>query len=299
MMAKKNKGKKGNSTGGRKGMSQMGLIWLRFRKNKLAVIGLVGIVIMILICFTSPLYISWDRVVTQDLLITNQSPSPQYPFGTDQFGRDLFARVLRGGVYSLSSGFIVMMGALILGLIFGSIAGYFGGVVDIVIMRLMDVFMSVPNLLMAMTLIVVFGQGITSLWLALALSSFPALARTVRSAIMTTRSAEYVDAAHIYGASTAKILVKHILPNCIGPVVISATIMLGSTILGIAGMGFLGIGIAAPTPEWGTILSEVKDVIRFYPYLGIIPGTAIALSVIFVNFMGDGLRDALDPRMKK
>ncbi|NBJ92806.1 ABC transporter permease [bacterium 1xD42-62] len=280
-------------------MSQMGLIWLRFRKNKLAVIGLVGIVIMILICFTSPLYISWDRVVTQDLLITNQPPSVQYPFGTDQFGRDLFARVLRGGVYSLSSGFIVMMGALVLGLIFGSIAGYFGGMVDIVIMRLMDVFMSVPNLLMAMTLIVVFGQGITSLWLALALSSFPALARTVRSAIMTTRSAEYVDAAHIYGASTTKILVKHILPNCIGPVVISATIMLGSTILGIAGMGFLGIGIASPTPEWGTILSEVKDVIRFYPYLGIIPGTAIALSVIFVNFMGDGLRDALDPRMKK
>lgn len=299
MMTKKKNEKKGNSAGGRKGMSQMALIWLRFRKNKLAVIGLVGIIILILICFTSPLYISWDRVVTQDLLITNQSPSPQYPFGTDQFGRDLFARVLRGGVYSLSSGFIVMMGALILGLIFGSIAGYFGGVVDIVIMRLMDVFMSVPNLLMAMTLIVVFGQGITSLWLALALSSFPALARTVRSAIMTTRSAEYVDAAHIYGASTAKILVKHILPNCIGPVVISATIMLGSTILGIAGMGFLGIGIAAPTPEWGTILSEVKDVIRFYPYLGIIPGTAIALSVIFVNFMGDGLRDALDPRMKK
>lgn len=192
-----------------------------------------------------------------------------------------------------------MLGALILGLLFGSIAGYFGGKIDTLIMRLMDVFMSVPNLLMAMTLIVVFGQSLWSLWLALAFSSFPGLARTVRSSIMTTRSAEYVDAAHIYGASTTKILIKHILPNCVGPVVISATLMLGSTILGIAGMGFLGIGIASPTPEWGTILSEVKDYIRYYPYLGIIPGTAIALSVIFINFVGDGFRDALDPRMKK
>lgn len=280
-------------------ISQWGLIWIRFKKNKLAVIGLVGIVAMMLICFTSPLYISWDRVTHQDLLLETVEPCAEFPFGTDQFGRDLFARILRGGVYSLSSGFIVMLGALVLGIFFGSIAGYFGGKVDTVIMRLMDVFMSVPNLLMAMTLIAVFGQGIGSLWLAMALSSFPGLARTVRSAIMTTRSAEYVDAAHIYGASTTKILVKHILPNCIGPVVISATLMLGSTILGIAGMGFLGIGIASPTPEWGTILSEVKDYIRFYPYLGIIPGGAIALSVIFINFVGDGLRDALDPRMKK
>ena len=192
-------------------ISQWGLIWIRFKKNKLAVIGLVGIVAMMLICFTSPLYISWDRVTHQDLLLETVEPCAEFPFGTDQFGRDLFARILRGGVYSLSSGFIVMLGALVLGIFFGSIAGYFGGKVDTVIMRLMDVFMSVPNLLMAMTLIVVFGQGIGSLWLAMALSSFPGLARTVRSAIMTTRSAEYVDAAHIYGASTTKILVKH--PN--------------------------------------------------------------------------------------
>lgn len=279
--------------------SQWGLIWFRFKKNKLAVIGLVGIVIMILICFTSPLYIGWDKVIRQDLTLETIKPCAEYPFGTDPFGRDLFARILRGGIYSLSSGFVVMLGALILGLLFGSIAGYFGGRIDTLIMRLMDVFMSVPNLLMAMTLIVVFGQSLWSLWLALAFSSFPGLARTVRSSIMTTRSAEYVDAAHIYGASTTKILIKHILPNCVGPVVISATLMLGSTILGIAGMGFLGIGIASPTPEWGTILSEVKDYIRYYPYLGIIPGTAIALSVIFINFVGDGFRDALDPRMKK
>lgn len=279
--------------------SQLGLIWVRFKKNKLAVIGLIGIIIMMLACFTSPLYISWNRVIHQDLLKQFISPCSDYLFGTDQFGRDMFARIMWGGVYSLSSGFVVIILSLALGLLFGSIAGYFGGKVDTIIMRAMDVFMSIPNLLMAMVLVVVFGQSLFSLWLAISLSNFPGLARTVRSAIMTTRSNEYVDAAKIYGASTSKILVRHILPNCIGPVVISATLMLASTILGIAGMGFLGIGIAAPTPEWGTILSEVKEQIRYYPYLGYIPGIAIALSVIFINFMGDGLRDALDPRMKK
>ncbi len=280
-------------------MSQAGLIWLRYKKNKLAVIGAVGLIIMLLVSFTSPLYISWDRVTHQDLIKQYMSPCAEYPFGTDMFGRDMLARILWGGIYSLASGFVVIIMSLLLGLLFGSIAGYFGGKVDTVIMRAMDVFMSVPSLLMAMSLVVVLGQSIFSLWLAIALSSFPGLARTVRSAIMTTRSNEYVDAAKIYGASTAKILVKHILPNCIGPVVISTTLMLASTILAIAGMGFLGIGIASPTPEWGTILSEVKESIRYYPYLGVIPGTAIALSVIFINFMGDGLRDALDPRMKK
>ena len=280
-------------------MTQWQLIWIRFRKNKLAVIGLIGLLIMVAICFTSPLYISWDRVIHQDLLLETVSPCKEYIFGTDHLGRDLFARVIRGGIYSLSSGLIVMVGSLALGLIFGSIAGYCGGKIDTLIMRLMDIFMSVPSLLMAMTLIVVFGQSLWSLWLALSLSNFPGMARTVRSSILTVRSSEYVDAAHIYGASTFKILAKHILPNCMGPVIVSATLMLGSTILAIAGMGFLGIGIAPPTPEWGTILSEVKDYIRFSPYLGIIPGGAIALSVIFINFMGDGLRDALDPRMKK
>lgn len=295
----KNRAKQMERAAAKGSMSQWGLIWHRFKKNKLAVIGLIGIAVMMLICFTSPLYISWERVIHQDLLLETIAPNKDYWFGTDQFGRDLFARILRGGIYSLASGFIVMFGTLVLGMIFGSVAGYFGGLTDTLIMRLMDVFMSVPNLLMAMTFVVVFGQGIWSLWLALALSNFPGVARTVRSAILTTRSAEYVDAAHIYGSSTAKILVKHILPNCMGPVVVSSTLMLGSTILGIAGMGFLGIGIASPTPEWGTILSEVKDYIRFFPYLGIFPGAAIAFSVIFINFMGDGLRDALDPRMKK
>lgn len=280
-------------------LSQTGLLLFRFKKNKLAVFGLIVISILLLISFTAPLYISWDRVVTQNLINRYIHPCLEYPFGTDMYGRDMLARMLWGGIYSLVSGFIVIILALSLGLLFGCIAGYFGGKVDFIIMRVIDVFMSVPFLLLAMTLVVVFGQSLASLWLAMAIANFPGLARIVRSSIMTLRQSEYVDAAKCYGASTWKILVKHILPNGVGPVVVSATLLLGNCILSIAGLGFLGIGIAPPTPEWGTILSEVRPYIRYYPYLGIIPGIAIGISVLAINFMGDGFRDALDPRTKK
>lgn len=280
-------------------LSQGGLIWYRFKKNKLAVFGLFVLLIMILICFTSPLYISYERATNQSLLLAYKAPCAAYPFGTDMYGRDMLARMLWGGIYSLASGFIVIVIALVLGLFFGSLAGYCGGRIDFFIMRGIDIFMSIPFLMMAMTLVVVFGQSLYSLWFALAITSFPGLARVVRSSIMTIRETEYVDAAKCYGATTGEILMKHILPNGMGTVVVSATLMLGTTILSIAGLGFLGIGIASPTPEWGTILSEVREYIRYYPYLGIIPGMGIGLSVLCINFMGDGFRDALDPRTKK
>lgn len=280
-------------------MSQMGLIWHRFKKNKLAVIGLIALCVLILVCFTSPIYLNYEKVITQDLLNAYKSPSRDHILGTDMYGRDLLARMLYGGIYSLGSGLIVVAAALVLGVLFGSIAGYFGGKIDTIIMRFIDIFMAIPALLMTMTLVVVFGQSIYSLWLAMIITQFPGLARVVRASIMTIRDSEYVDAARIYGAPVGKILIKHILPNGIGPVVVSATMMLGSVILTIAGLGFLGIGIASPTPEWGTILSEVKDYIRYYPYLGIIPGVAIGISVLCINFVGDGIRDALDPRTKK
>ena len=215
------------------------------------------------------------------------------------YGRDLLARILYGGMISLSCGLAVVALALALGVVFGGIAGYYGGKMDFFIMRLMDIFMSIPFLLMTMTLIVAFGKSTFSMLIALSITMFPGLARLVRSSIMTIRDTEYVDACKCYGCPTWKILLRHILPNTVGPVIVSSTLMLGSTILAIAGLGFLGIGIAAPTPEWGTILSEAIAHIRYYPYLGIIPGMAIALSVLSINFIGDGFRDALDPRTKK
>ena len=280
-------------------MSQAGLIWYRFKKNKLAVFGLALMTVIILICFTSVLFLDYQKVIGQNTLEQFQKPNAQHWFGTDMYGRDLFARILYGGTISLSTGLIVMAIALVLGVIFGSVAGYFGGITDTLVMRFIDIFMSVPFMLMAMTLILVFGQNRLSLIFALAISTFPGLSRIVRSSIMAIRGMEYVDAARCYGAPVWKILLKHILPNGIGPVIISTTLSLGSTILAIAGLGFLGIGIAPPTPEWGTILSEVRDHIRYYPYLGIIPGAAIGISVLCINFIGDGIRDALDPRTKK
>lgn len=253
-----------------------------------------------MICFTSPLYLSYEEdVIKQNLMEQFVSPCAEHPFGTDMYGRDLLARILYGGMISLSCGLAVVALALALGVVFGGIAGYYGGKMDFFIMRLMDIFMSIPFLLMTMTLIVAFGKSTFSMLIALSITMFPGLARLVRSSIMTIRDTEYVDACKCYGCPTWKILLRHILPNTVGPVIVSSTLMLGSTILAIAGLGFLGIGIAAPTPEWGTILSEARAHIRYYPYLGIIPGMAIALSVLSINFIGDGFRDALDPRTKK
>lgn len=282
------------------GMSQAGLIWFRFKKNKLAVFGLVVLAFIFLVCFTSPFYIDYQKVIQQNTSRQHLSPGVDgYIFGTDMYGRDLFARIIWGGMVSLSCGFGVLFIALILALLFGSLSGYFGGKVEFFIMRLVDIMMCVPYLLLAMALTMAMGQSTLSLLLSIGVAMFPGLCRLVRASIMTVRDCEYVDAAKCYGSPTWKILIKHIIPNGIGPVVISATLMLGNIILSIAGFGFLGIGVLPPTPEWGTILSEGRDFIRYYPYLGVIPGVAIGISVLCINFVGDGLRDALDPKTKK
>jgi peptide/nickel transport system permease protein len=166
-------------------------------------------------------------------------------------------------------------------------------------MRAVDIFMSVPSILMQMTIIVTLGQNVVNLCIAMAVVLFPPVARLVRSTILTIRDSEFVAAARSYGASSLSIMIKHVLPNSIGVVIVQTTLSLGAAILAIAGMGFIGLGVPAPTPEWGTILSENRDFIRYYPYLGIIPGLAIGISVMALNFVGDGLRDALDPRTKK
>jgi peptide/nickel transport system permease protein len=189
--------------------------------------------------------------------------------------------------------------ALIFGLTFGGIAGYFGGWVDTVVMRFIDIFMAVPQLLLSLAVCTALGEGTVNMIIALVVVDIPRFTRIVRSSILTLRSQEFVEAAKCCGTSNFRIIAKHILPNGIGPVVVSATLTLGSAILSIAALGFLGIGVSSPTPEWGTILADNRSHIRYYPYLGIIPGIAIGLSVMCINFVGDGLRDALDPRMKK
>lgn len=278
--------------------SQWGLIAYRFSKNKLAMVGLAVIILMIILCVTAPLYIDYSSVIKQSMADRFIAPCAEHIFGTDQYGRDLFARIIYGGRISLLAGLVVVTTALIVGVALGGVAGYFGGAADMIIMRICDIFMAVPRMLLAMAVVAGLGQGTFKMLIALSIAEFPKYARTVRASIMTLRNQEYVEAAKCCGTSPARIIFKHVVPNGLGPVIVSATLGLGGTILAIASLGFLGIGVASPTPEWGTILSENRTNIRFYPYLGLVPGFFIAISVMCLNFIGDGLRDALDPRTK-
>ena len=279
--------------------SQLGMIAFRFSKNKLAMLGLTVILVLMVVCIAAPLFLDYSLVYKQSMSVRLQGPgAPGHILGTDQFGRDLLARIIYGGRISLLAGLAVVGMALVVGVILGGCAGYFGGKVDNVIMRICDVFMAVPRMLLSMAVVAALGQGTFNMLIALTVAAFPGFARTVRASIMTLRNQEYVEAAKCCGTSSARIIFKHVVPNGLGPVIVSATLQLGGTILAIASLGFLGIGVSSPTPEWGTILSENRTNIRFYPYLGFVPGFFIAISVMCLNFVGDGLRDALDPRTK-
>lgn len=288
----------GKKKSGSSNKTQLGLIVFRFKKNKLAMVGLAVVSFLILVCITAPLYINYESVYKQKMAERFIAPGLKHIFGTDQYGRDLFARIIYGGRISLLAGLLVVGIALAVGITLGGIAGYYGGRVDNIIMRICDVFMAVPRMLLAMAVVSALGQGTFKMLIALSVSAFPGYARTVRASILTLRNQEYVEAAKCCGTSSARIIFKHIVPNGLGPVIVTATLGLGSTILAIASLGFLGIGVASPTPEWGTILSENRTNIRFYPYLGLIPGMFIGIAVMCLNFIGDGLRDALDPRTK-
>lgn len=280
------------------GRSVWGMVWFRFKKNKLAMVGLFLLLFLMAAILAAPLYLSYDLVTKQNILAKFTPPNSEFWFGTDQFGRDLFARIIYGGRISLFMGLAVVLISFVAGCALGGAAGYFGGKVDSVIMRLVDMFMAIPAMLLSMAVVAALGTGVDKLLIALSVSQIPRFARVVRSSIMTLRNQEFVEAAKCCGTSSARIIFRHILPNGMGPVIVSATLTLGQVILSIASLGFLGIGVSSPTPEWGTILSENKVHIRYYPYLGLIPGACIALSVMAVNFIGDGLRDALDPRTK-
>lgn len=290
------------------GKSQWGLIIFRFKKNKLAIVGLCILAVLAVLCLSAPLWLPYEKVYQQSMLNRFKPPGTviqnangtqtMYLLGTDQLGRDLFARLIYGGQISLFAGLVSVSMSMGMGIILGGIAGYVGGRTDNIIMRICDIFMAVPQMLMAMAVVSALGQGTFKMLVALSMGGFPRFARTVRASILNLRNQEFVEAAKCCGTSSFRILYKHVLPNGLGPVIVSATLALGGTILSIASLGFLGIGIASPTPEWGTILSENRSNIRFYPYLGLVPGFFICLSVVALNFVGDGMRDALDPRTK-
>ena len=285
--------------GAPKRKSQLHFIWVRFRKNKLAMFGLFLFIALVLVGACAGLLADYDAdAISQNMTIRNQAPNGEHIFGTDHYGRDIFARVIFGARISLFVGILTILISLTAGAIIGAVAGYYGGKVDNILMRIMDVFMAIPSILLAISIVAALGNGMGNLLLALSVSNIPRFARIVRSSILTVKGQEFVEAARAYGTSDSGIILRHILPNTIGPIIVQATLSMASTILTISSLSFVGLGLPSSVPEWGSMLSEAKPFMRYYPYMIIIPGIAIVLSVMALNLIGDGLRDALDPKLK-
>lgn len=279
--------------------SQLKLVWFRFRKNKMAVFGLAIIIALALVAIFADVIADYDTLaVQQNMAERKLAPCAEHIFGTDGYGRDMFARIIHGARISLTMGFITLGISLTIGSILGSIAGFYGGTIDNVIMRICDVFMAIPSTLFALTIVAALGGGLVNLLIAMSISRIPNTARVVRSSILNVQGSDYIEAARACGTPDRRIIMKHIIPNAIGPIIVSATMGLGSTIVAIAGMSFIGLGVESPTPEWGAMLSEGKQFLRTDPHMCLIPGLAIVLAVLGFNLVGDGLRDALDPKLK-
>lgn len=282
----------------RKRSKRFAEIWRRFKKNKAAMAGLVIVAVFVLIAVFADLIMPYDQVIRQHVMEKRQPPSAAHWFGTDSLGRDIFGRVVHGTRYSLAIGLITSVFGVTIGLLFAAVAAYFGGVVDTLICRFMDILTSVPALILAMCIVAAFGATTENLFIALTVITVPGTCRVVRSALLNIVNQEYIEAARACGTSTARILTKHILKNGIGTIIVTATMGVSTKILTGATLSFLGLGFQPPTPEWGAMLNEARAYIRTSGYMIIFPGIAIILSTMGINLMGDGLRDALDPKLK-
>ena len=272
-------------------------IWFRFRKNKVALIGLIILTLIVLMAIFADLIVPAEVATTQstDRL---QGPSAEHWFGTDEFGRDLFARIVHGSRYSLFIGVATSLIALVVGAILGASAGYFGGIVDNVICRIVDVFICVPPVLMSLAVVAALGTNMQNLIIAITISCVPGNVRLVRSVVMTVADQDYIRAAKSYGCSNPRIIFRYVLPNAMGPIIVNTTMGISQMILSAAGLSFIGMGIQSPDPEWGALLSNAQDFMFTSQYLLFFPGIFILLTSLAFNLVGDGLTDALDPRLK-
>ena len=279
--------------------SQFVEVWKRLCRNKTAVLGLVIVALLTLMVILSPILIDYEtQVIKTNYSEALQAPSADHWFGTDEMGRDILLRVMYGSTVSLSIGVVTVAVSLTVGLILGAAAGYFGGKTDMIIMRIMDIFLAIPGTLLAICIVASLGNSIPNLVIAQAVSSIPTFSRVVRGAVITARDADYVEAARAIGAKDATIIFHEVLPNSLAPIIVQTTLQVASVILSIAGLSFIGLGIPAPRPEWGAMLSGARAYIRDYSYMCLFPGLAIMTTILSLNLLGDGLRDALDPRLR-
>lgn len=279
------------------GTSPLKEAWRRFKRNRLAIAGAIIFIMLCLLALLAPV-LAPQGYDYQDYSATLQTPNAKHWLGTDQYGRDILARIIWGGRVSLPIGICTCLSNLIFGGILGSCAAFFGGHVDMVIMRILDVFNSIPGTLMAIAIAASLGTGVINLMIAMTISYIPNFARTVRAAVISVRNNDYIEAALAIGTSTPRQILVHMIPNALGPIIVQATFNVASSILQVSGLSYIGLGIAPPTPEWGSMLSAGREYLRQYPHIILFPGFVIMLTVLSLNLFGDGLRDALDPRLK-
>ncbi len=275
-------------------------IWRRLKKNKMAMLGLTILVMLALTAIFADVIADYDtKVIAQDIPNRLQGPSMEHWCGTDEFGRDIFARLVHGSRVSLVVGLISVSISLFIGGGLGAIAGYYGGRVDNVIMRIMDIFLAVPSILLAMTIVAALGTSLVNVMLAIGVSGVPGYARIVRASVMSIKDQEFVEASRAIGAKSPTTIFREILPNCLAPIIVQATLSVAGAILSTASLSFIGLGVQPPSPEWGAMLSGGRNYLRDALHLTLFPGLAIVITILALNLLGDGLRDALDPRLKQ
>ena len=273
--------------------------WRRLRYSITARIGMVVVTIIILAALLAPIVDPYDPKLDADLENSRQPPSREHIFGTDRLGRDIFRRIVHGAGLSLSVGVVAVLVSGTGGTVLGLLAGYFGGAVDMVIMRLIDILMAFPGMLLAIAIVAVRGTGLFNTVIALSVVGVTGYARLVRSMVLSIRERDYIEAAHMVGVRDPRIIFRHILPNSLAPIIVSATMGIGGAILTAAALGFLGLGAQPPAPEWGVMVSDGVPFLRQTPHMVFFPGMAIMVTVLGFNLLGDGLRDALDPQMQE
>jgi peptide/nickel transport system permease protein len=276
-----------------------GLAFRRFLRHRAGVIGSIGFVLIILLVALGPLtFVSYDAAFRPNPLLVNSAPSGGHLLGTDEVGRDILSRLVFGGRISLTVGVMAMVVALSVGTLLGALAGYFGGYVDSIIMRFTDIMLSIPGIFLIIALSVFFGPSVPTIVLSIGLLNWMTVARIVRSMFLQIKEQEFVTAARCVGARNGRIMWTHILPNAIAPLAVAATLSIGSAILTETAVSYLGLGIQPPMPSWGNMLKNAQDVIWSAPWVATFPGLMIFITSLCINFMGDAMRDALDPRMK-
>lgn len=281
-----------------KKQSQTKEVMKRLLDNKAATVSMIIFLVFVVLAIIAPLVAPYDPTV-MDATAIYAGPSAKHIFGCDRLGRDIFSRMLYGSRYSLSLGILGTLLSLVIGMVFGAIAGFFGQVADNIVMRLMDIIQAIPGMLLAMVISTVLGSGYLNTIIALSIGGIPMNCRMLRSSILTIRSSEYVEAAASINCSKARIILKHIIPNCFAPLLVGSTMGVGGTIMQAAYLSFIGLGVQPPTPEWGAMLSEGRNYVATYPHLILFPGLAIGIVSLVICIWGDGLRDAMDPRLKK